>query len=171
MVVDLPCKLPNPVCLCHCKAHSISTSSVANTLCRCSRRRDVRPPQQPCYPSPIVLHRETPPTDANRPLNASELNVLRAQYEKEGEMVGVQTKFNYAWVRTSSTSWPPSILLPNLTPHTGPRQIQRPSRPTTRCPPPLRHLPRLSRTSPRVPLLPRPRQLQARQLCRGTPLQ
>jgi len=24
--------------------------------------------------------------------------VLRAQYEKEGEMVGVQTKFNYAWV-------------------------------------------------------------------------
>jgi len=25
--------------------------------------------------------------------------VLRAQYEKEGDMVGVQTKFNYAWVR------------------------------------------------------------------------
>jgi mitochondrial fission 1 protein len=24
--------------------------------------------------------------------------VLRAQYEKEGEYVGVQTKFNYAWV-------------------------------------------------------------------------
>ncbi|PNY25416.1 Mitochondrial membrane fission protein [Tolypocladium capitatum] len=31
------------------------------------------------------------------PLSPSELNVLRAQYEKEGEMVGVQTKFNYAW--------------------------------------------------------------------------
>ncbi len=24
--------------------------------------------------------------------------MLRAQYEKEGELVGVQTKFNYAWV-------------------------------------------------------------------------
>jgi hypothetical protein len=24
---------------------------------------------------------------------------LRAQYEKEGDYVGVQTKFNYAWVR------------------------------------------------------------------------
>lgn len=32
------------------------------------------------------------------PLKADELNVLRAQYEKEGEFVGVQTKFNYAWV-------------------------------------------------------------------------
>lgn len=35
----------------------------------------------------------------DRPLNEAELSVLRAQYEKEGEMVGVQTKFNYAWVR------------------------------------------------------------------------
>ncbi|KAF7555123.1 hypothetical protein G7046_g6631 [Stylonectria norvegica] len=35
--------------------------------------------------------------DAETPLNASELGVLRAQYDKEGEMVGVQTKFNYAW--------------------------------------------------------------------------
>ncbi|EQB59073.1 hypothetical protein CGLO_00593 [Colletotrichum gloeosporioides Cg-14] len=35
--------------------------------------------------------------DAETPLKASELQVLRAQYEKEGEMVGVQTKFNYAW--------------------------------------------------------------------------
>ena len=32
------------------------------------------------------------------PLSAAELDVLRAQYEKEGDMVGVQTKFNYAWV-------------------------------------------------------------------------
>ncbi|KAG6031828.1 mitochondrial membrane protein, partial [Claviceps citrina] len=31
------------------------------------------------------------------PLNPSELQVLRAQYEKEGDMVGIQTKFNYAW--------------------------------------------------------------------------
>ncbi|GAM34725.1 mitochondrial membrane fission protein [Talaromyces pinophilus] len=27
----------------------------------------------------------------------AERQVLRAQYEKEGEFVGVQTKFNYAW--------------------------------------------------------------------------
>lgn len=36
--------------------------------------------------------------DAESPLNPAELQVLRAQYEKEGELVGVQTKFNYAWV-------------------------------------------------------------------------
>jgi hypothetical protein len=32
------------------------------------------------------------------PLKPAELQVLRAQYEKEGTYVGVQTKFNYAWV-------------------------------------------------------------------------
>jgi len=42
--------------------------------------------------------------DAETPLNASELNVLRAQYEKEGDMVGVQTKFNYAWGLVKSNS-------------------------------------------------------------------
>ncbi|KAG6991390.1 mitochondrial fission 1 protein [Physcia stellaris] len=35
--------------------------------------------------------------DADSPLKPDELQVLRAQYEKEGEYVGVQTKFNYAW--------------------------------------------------------------------------
>ncbi|KAM7195639.1 mitochondrial fission 1 protein [Naviculisporaceae sp. PSN 640] len=35
--------------------------------------------------------------DAETPLNPAELSVLRAQYEKEGDMVGLQTKFNYAW--------------------------------------------------------------------------
>ncbi|EED13185.1 mitochondrial membrane fission protein (Fis1), putative [Talaromyces stipitatus ATCC 10500] len=35
--------------------------------------------------------------DAESPLRPEELQVLRAQYEKEGEYVGVQTKFNYAW--------------------------------------------------------------------------
>ncbi|KAK0621153.1 mitochondrial fission 1 protein [Bombardia bombarda] len=35
--------------------------------------------------------------DAETPLNQAELNVLRSQYEKEDDMVGVQTKFNYAW--------------------------------------------------------------------------
>ena len=38
-------------------------------------------------------------TKLGRPLKPAELAVLRAQYEKEGDMVGVQTKFNYAWVR------------------------------------------------------------------------
>lgn len=33
-----------------------------------------------------------------RPLAPAELQVLRDQYEKEGDMVGIQTKFNYAWV-------------------------------------------------------------------------
>lgn len=31
------------------------------------------------------------------PLKEAELQVLRNQYEKEGQFVGVQTKFNYAW--------------------------------------------------------------------------
>ncbi|KAL9117246.1 MAG: hypothetical protein Q9187_006218 [Circinaria calcarea] len=35
--------------------------------------------------------------DAESPLRPDELQVLRGQYEKEGEYVGVQTKFNYAW--------------------------------------------------------------------------
>jgi fission 1 protein len=34
-------------------------------------------------------------------LKPEELQVLRAQYEKEGEYVGLQTKFNYAWVCAS----------------------------------------------------------------------
>jgi hypothetical protein len=37
--------------------------------------------------------------DVESPLKPEELQVLRAQYEKEGEYVGLQTKFNYAWVR------------------------------------------------------------------------
>lgn len=40
--------------------------------------------------------------DAETPLKPAELGVLRAQYEKEGDMVGVQTKFNYAWVGRSA---------------------------------------------------------------------
>jgi len=35
--------------------------------------------------------------DAESPLKPDELGVLRSQYEKEGEYVGIQTKFNYAW--------------------------------------------------------------------------
>ncbi|EFQ99310.1 mitochondria fission 1 protein [Nannizzia gypsea CBS 118893] len=40
------------------------------------------------------------------PLKPAELQVLRAQYEKEGEYVGVQTKFNYAWGLIKSSSRP-----------------------------------------------------------------
>ncbi|CAO3632241.1 unnamed protein product [Mucor hiemalis] len=38
-------------------------------------------------------------------MNASELEVLRRQYIKEGEYVTIQTKFNYAWglVKSSKT--------------------------------------------------------------------
>ncbi|KAL8824205.1 MAG: hypothetical protein Q9191_005224 [Dirinaria sp. TL-2023a] len=42
--------------------------------------------------------------DADSPLKQDELQVLRAQYEKEGEYVGVQTKFNYAWGLIKSSS-------------------------------------------------------------------
>lgn len=42
-----------------------------------------------------------------RSLNPAELSVLRAQYEREGDMVGVQTKFNYAWVRLAPAAPPP----------------------------------------------------------------
>lgn len=38
------------------------------------------------------------------PLNQAELDVLRAQYEKEGDMVGTQTRFNYAWVSAAYNS-------------------------------------------------------------------
>jgi hypothetical protein len=40
----------------------------------------------------------TDAADVESPLKPEELQVLRAQYEKEGEYVGLQTKFNYAWV-------------------------------------------------------------------------
>ncbi|OJD34481.1 mitochondria fission 1 protein [Diplodia corticola] len=41
--------------------------------------------------------------DAESPLKPEELQVLRSQYEKEGEYVGIQTKFNYAWGLIKST--------------------------------------------------------------------
>jgi len=44
--------------------------------------------------------------DAESPLKADELQVLRSQYEKEGEYVGVQTKFNYAWGLIKSNNRP-----------------------------------------------------------------
>jgi len=48
--------------------------------------------------------------DAESPLRPAELQVLRAQYEKEGEYVGVQTKFNYAWGLIKSNQRPEQQL-------------------------------------------------------------
>ena len=44
------------------------------------------------------------------PLKPAELQVLRAQYEKEGEHVGVQTKFNFAWVSALSPTHLKALL-------------------------------------------------------------
>ncbi|XMA16671.1 hypothetical protein WAI453_009462 [Rhynchosporium graminicola] len=44
--------------------------------------------------------------DAESPLKPAELQVLRSQYEKEGEHVGVQTKFNFAWGLIKSSARP-----------------------------------------------------------------
>ncbi|KAJ5125584.1 Mitochondrial fission 1 protein [Penicillium atrosanguineum] len=40
------------------------------------------------------------------PLKPAELQVLRAQYEKEGDYVGIQTKFNFAWGLIKSNERP-----------------------------------------------------------------
>ncbi|KAH8735534.1 hypothetical protein BGZ61DRAFT_526604 [Ilyonectria robusta] len=56
----------------------------------------------------LTTTRLTDALDAETPLNASELNVLRSQYEREGDMVGVQTKFNYAWVNPPPSPSPSS---------------------------------------------------------------
>jgi len=42
--------------------------------------------------------------DADSPLKPQELQVLQTQYENEGEYVGIQTKFNYAWGLVKSIS-------------------------------------------------------------------
>ncbi len=146
------------------------------------RKRECRLPLPPASPGRSRHHipfpNANPAAIRHRPLNAAELKVLRAQYEKEGEMVGVQTKFNYAWVCTpppppqaTYTPLPLSISNSQSLFNTGPRQVYQPRRPAARRPPPVRNLPRRPRAPPRVPLLPRPRQLQARQLRRGPPLQ
>lgn len=51
--------------------------------------------------------------DAESPLKPAELQVLRSQYEKEGEYVSLQTKFNFAWVCTGVKSM--QISRPALT--------------------------------------------------------
>ncbi|KAK3681158.1 Mitochondrial fission 1 protein [Vermiconidia calcicola] len=44
--------------------------------------------------------------DAESALKPAELQVLHAQYEKEGEYVSLQTKFNYAWGLIKSSTRP-----------------------------------------------------------------
>ncbi|KAI9885733.1 MAG: Potassium channel [Watsoniomyces obsoletus] len=44
--------------------------------------------------------------DAESPLKPAELQVLQSQYEKEGEWVSLQTKFNYAWGLIKSNARP-----------------------------------------------------------------
>ena len=60
------------------------------------------PPSLPCeWDNDFWADERSFPLDAadvESPLKPEELQVLRAQYEKEGEYVGLQTKFNYAWV-------------------------------------------------------------------------
>ncbi len=76
--------------------------------------------------------------DADSPLKADELQVLRAQYEKEGYYVGVQTKFNYAWVRSQPALFK-CAMLRNVT--AGFDQIQFPQRTTRGCSAVIRHIP------------------------------
>lgn len=86
----------------------------ANRHTRCSRRRDVSNFLSETLLCETLLC-ETSTLTLPRPLSPSELQVLRAQYEKEGDMVGVQTKFNYAWVRLSSVPQQFIVFIANRT--------------------------------------------------------
>lgn len=55
--------------------------------------------------------------DAESPLRPAELQVLRAQYEKEGDYVGVQTKFNFAWVSECLVLYTTAAVPYHTTPH------------------------------------------------------
>lgn len=97
MVTELPCEPPLGS-----RASNPPDHQLTHHSSRRPRRGDVTSPNP--FPAAALL-------TSRSPLNASELNVLRAQYEKEGEMVGIQTKFNYAWVLPSpnTTQHPTSI--------------------------------------------------------------
>ncbi|KAJ5093653.1 hypothetical protein N7456_009514 [Penicillium angulare] len=63
----------------------------------------------PLVPRDRLLTRAPPipdAADAESPLKPAELQVLRAQYEKEGDYVGIQTKFNFAWGLIKSNARP-----------------------------------------------------------------
>lgn len=95
--------------------------------------RTIRLPSAP--PPDILLYHSS--------LKPAELQVLRAQYEKEGEYASLQTKFNYAWVsrahilprhQRQEQPWPRLTRSSNK----GPHKISHPSRPTGRPAPALR---------------------------------
>ena len=77
-------------------APSPSTSAPARTLT--SHRTNQMPQTLRGKERPRAFRRRSVTDAGFSPLNPEELKVLRDQYEKEGAFVGVQTKFNYAWV-------------------------------------------------------------------------
>lgn len=114
------------------------------------------------------------------PLKPAELQVLRSQYEKEGDYVGVQTKFNYAWVCLLPfyfrwdwilfRFWPLTRSFGN-TPFNlhclGSDKIELPCRATRRCQTAFWNIPNRSRTTTRMPILFGSGKLQAGKLWRG----
>ncbi|KAK9472244.1 uncharacterized protein V1510DRAFT_417718 [Dipodascopsis tothii] len=48
--------------------------------------------------------------DAEISLRPAELDILRRQFEREGQFVSIQTKFNYAWGLIKSTKQPEQTL-------------------------------------------------------------
>ncbi len=74
------------------KDQSLITCNGYQTLLMPSRTSE---PYTPVAMSMALSHANHTPSS---PLKPAELQVLRAQYEKEGEYVSLQTKFNYAWV-------------------------------------------------------------------------
>ena len=77
------------------------------------------------------------------PLKPEELQVLRSQYEKEGEYVGVQTKFNYAWVRSAPNTLRTTLAYSAII---GPHQVVPTQRTARRRTASLRDIPQRART-------------------------
>jgi hypothetical protein len=83
--------------LCTLYSSTYTSFTMAPSLpCECAREN-----QHVIYGSELIV--VTDAADVESPLKPDELQVLRAQYEKEGEYVGLQTKFNYAWVCPSQS--------------------------------------------------------------------
>lgn len=91
-------------------------------------------------------------------------------------MVGVQTKFNYAWVRSSpthgmATSCHADMQRLTSTASKGSRKIKFQKQPTDGSTPSIRDISSRAGAPPRVSVLPCSRKLQAGQLWRGEALQ
>lgn len=89
-----PCRHRCPVSLWPPRKSQPQVSSNALTNDRCCRCGEVRDFETRLLPGNMLSLTCLP----SSPLKPEELQVLRAQYEKEGDYVGIQTKFNYAWV-------------------------------------------------------------------------